>query len=172
MIEQDKILLESELATMISNYGQVSILCLGNELRGNDKIGMYIGRILKERIRPEFREKIILGYNSPVNFLSKIAELNPDLLLVIDAITGDFEQGKIILCGPQVTELQTFTTHYQSITQIRNYLEDTLHKEIEIKILGISIDTVKLMEDMEPEIKKLGDFIAMRLSDVMNKQVN
>ena len=99
LIEYKKSELESSLKELF-NSPKFVILCLGQELRGNDKIGIYIGQELKTSILPKFKDNIVIAYNTPINFLSYISRLKPELILVIDAISGEFEVGKIILSTP------------------------------------------------------------------------
>lgn len=57
------------------------ILALGNELRGDDAIGLILGRKLREK-----GYKVLLCYEAPQNFLGEIPE--GEEILVIDS--GEF----------------------------------------------------------------------------------
>ena len=171
MIKLSKTLLATELANII-HPEQFAILCLGYELRGDDKIGIYIGEQLKSRLPQDQSDRIIIGYNTPINFLGQLAQLKPNLILVIDSVVGDFEKGKIVLSDYQdIAELQTFTTHYQGLSQIESYLENILNKKILIKILGISIDSFEVGEGLDYEIQQQGDFIVKTLEKIISLKV-
>lgn len=63
-----------------------AILCVGNELRGDDAIGIELGKLI-ERAYSDY--KVFYGYDTPEDEAYAIKAYEPDLVLIIDAAVGD-----------------------------------------------------------------------------------
>jgi hydrogenase 3 maturation protease len=142
--------LKEELVALFSPSKNPVIICLGNELRGDDRVGIEIGMTLKDRM--DF--PVLLAHNVPVNYLGKITKLQPDLILFIDAIEAGMESGVILLFTPdEEVELSSFTTHYQEASVLLKFLEKGFDKLPPTYFLGIQIEDTELMSRLSESVE-------------------
>lgn len=63
-----------------------ALLCVGNELRGDDGVGIELGR----RVESEFKDwQVFYGFDTPENEIFAIKEYAPDILVIADAAVGE-----------------------------------------------------------------------------------
>lgn len=124
------------------------ILGVGNELNGDDGVGIYIARKIKET---EDR-KVFLGHTAPENFAGKIQKLRPAQLIIFDA--ADFgghpgEVCEILDPGDQAS------THSPSLKFLIDFVGAPA------KIIGIQ---TKSYDKMSAEVKKAADGLVSDLN--------
>ncbi len=73
----------------------MTILGIGNELRGDDAAGVLVARKLKEKITNRSGILCIEGAEAPENFTSVIRRFSPDLLILVDAGALSLKPGSI-----------------------------------------------------------------------------
>ncbi|MHA2250447.1 MAG: hydrogenase maturation protease [Candidatus Kariarchaeaceae archaeon] len=160
--------LQEELSAVLYDYRNYLIICLGNELRGDDGIGIYIGDELIKKL-PEISAKVILAHNTPVNFLGKIVKINPDLLIIVDAIDLQVEVGTIALLTPEtIQNTQSTTTHYQELDDLLKFLEVEMGKLPLVSILGIQIDQIEFNTEINGQVKQAGDKVISIFLNILN----
>lgn len=129
--------------------GHFQIICLGNEDRGDDGIGIYIGRKLGNGV--------ILAMNTPVNFLGKIVREDPHVLVIIDGIDAGLASGDIVVADERIVkDSGSQTTHYQDLSDLIHFLNLSGIDPV-LRIIGIQVKTTELYGDMSPEIVKSGE---------------
>ena len=141
--------------------GRVVLLGVGNRIRGDDAAGPELIEILKKR-PPDKGKEIFLfdGGELPENYLIPIANLKPNLVIIVDAVDFGSRPGTVKLFPIRQIPQGSFSTHRLSLRFLGSYLE----KEIQAKIfvLGIQPKSIKLEEKLSPEVKKalrdLADF--------------
>lgn len=161
--------IKTQLSGILSK--QWTMVCMGNELRADDEVGLYIGKTLAEK---SHTEQIILAHNVPANFLSKIVSQEPESLLFVDAIDlrqyeSDIRAGTIALFDPSVTtNTGATTTHYQEMDDLLGFIKRELGYEPLTRILGIQIATTELMAPMTPEVKVKADQLIELINDLLS----
>jgi len=141
--------------------GRVVLLGVGNRLRGDDAAGPELIEILKKR-PPDVGKEIFLfdGEEVPENYLIPMANLKPNLVIIVDAVDFGSRPGTIKLFPIRQIPQGSFSTHRLSLRFLGSYLE----KETQAKIylLGIQPKSIKLEEKLSLEVKKalsdLADF--------------
>jgi len=141
--------------------GKIVLLGVGNRIRGDDAAGPELIEILKKRL-PDIRKEIFLfdGEELPENYLIPMANLKPNLVIIVDAVDFGSRPGTIKLFPIQQIPQGSFSTHRLSLRFLGSYLE----KETQAKIfvLGIQPKSIKLEEKLSLEVKKalsdLADF--------------
>ena len=66
-----------------------ALLCVGNELRGDDGVAIEVGRLV-EQFLPQW--KVFFGYDTPENEFTSLRQFAPDVIVVVDAMSG-FKEG-------------------------------------------------------------------------------
>jgi len=141
--------------------GKIVLLGVGNRIRGDDAAGPQLIGILKKR-PPDRRKEIFLfdGGELPENYLIPIANVKPNLVIIVDVVDFGSRPGTIKLFPIRQIPQGSFSTHRLSLRFLGSYLE----KETQAKIylLGIQPKSIKLGEKLSLEVKKtlrdLADF--------------
>jgi hydrogenase 3 maturation protease len=68
-----------------------ALLCVGNELRGDDGVAIAVGRLVEDSL-PEWR--VFFGYDTPENEFAHLRDYAPDVIVVVDAMSG-FKENQI-----------------------------------------------------------------------------
>ncbi|MFQ5835613.1 MAG: hydrogenase 3 maturation endopeptidase HyCI [bacterium] len=141
--------------------GRVVLLGVGNRIRGDDAAGPKLIEILKKRLPDKGKEIFLFdGEEVPENYLIPIANLKPNLVIIVDAVNFGSRPGIARLFPIRQVPQGSFSTHRLSLRFLCSYLE----KETQAKIylLGIQPKSIKLEEKLSPEVKKtlrdLADF--------------
>ena len=61
--------------------GRVTVVCVGNELNGDDAAGAMASRLIG---KPDGMQ-VIFAHTAPENFLDEIMEYKPDRVVLVDA---------------------------------------------------------------------------------------
>jgi len=108
---------EERLAPIFA--GTAVIVGIGNVMRGDDAFGPMVAGRLEGRIHAE----VVDAGTVPENFLGKIASVEPDTVMLVDA--GDFggEPGDIALLEPNELATTSFSTHVPALALLESFLE-------------------------------------------------
>ena len=168
MLETNLTHLDKKLKSITLSNQRMVIIGLGNPIKGDDGIGVYITEKLKEN-QNNMQVNILTCYNSPANYLGKIATLNPDFIIFIDAVYhSKFEMGDIIIINPnKILEVESFTTHYQSYNVVLDFLNKELNKTLDYLVLGINIENVELGDELSDKIIKSSEIIISSITEMI-----
>lgn len=88
-----------------------ALLCIGNPLRGDDDVGNETGRIVEANLKDW---RVFYGQDVPENEFAALREFAPEILIVVDAMSG-FDEDKIEFS----TSAMIATTYTRRITCLR-----------------------------------------------------
>lgn len=109
-----------------------AILCIGNPLRGDDDVGNEVGRLVEENLK-EWR--VFYGQDVPEDEFGAIREFVPEILIVVDAMSG-FSEGKIEFFDLSDEKDYIYSTHNLPTPVLLSYLRKICPKTL---FLGISV---------------------------------
>lgn len=109
-----------------------ALLCVGNELRGDDGVAIAVGRLVEEQL-PEW--KVFFGYDTPENEFAALREFKPDVIVVVDAMSG-FKNGEIEFLDLSDERTYVYSTHNLPTPILMSYLREICIKTI---FLGIAV---------------------------------
>ncbi|AFL69245.1 hydrogenase 3 maturation endopeptidase HyCI [Sulfurospirillum barnesii] len=109
-----------------------ALLCVGNELRGDDGVAIAVGRLVEEHL-PEW--KVFFGYDTPENEFASLREFAPDVIVVVDAMSG-FKEGKIEFLDLSDERTYVYSTHNIPTPILMSYLREICIKTF---FLGIAV---------------------------------
>ena len=101
----------TELAYKLEHAGQLLFIGVGNVLRSDDGVGVYISRRIIER--PRIR--VLTVEVSIENYIGKIQSMEPEEIIMIDCMDLGSEPGAFSLLEIQQLEDMTFNTHNISL---------------------------------------------------------
>lgn len=109
-----------------------ALLCIGNPLRGDDDVGNEVGRIVTQNLSDW---RVFYGEDVPENEFANIREFAPDVLIVVDAMSG-FDDGKIEFFDLSDERDYIYSTHNLPTPVLLSYLRKICPKTL---FLGISV---------------------------------
>ncbi|MHA1972730.1 MAG: hydrogenase 3 maturation endopeptidase HyCI [Candidatus Hodarchaeales archaeon] len=154
-----------ELTEFISSakQGKLAILCVGNDLRGDDGLGPYIAKKLHELT--EISTLIYDTGNQPENYLSVLAREQITHCLIVDAVEFHQNPGTIGFFEPNdLKEYQvTFSTHFLSMKTLINVFGENTGATF--KVLGIQPKNLEFGSTMCEEV----EIAALKLFALLHK---
>ncbi|MFC1490215.1 hydrogenase 3 maturation endopeptidase HyCI [Candidatus Latescibacterota bacterium] len=125
--------------------GNVVIIALGNELRGDDSAGILFGNLLSGIVSLN----IINAGDTPENFTSIIAEKHPETILIADAMDFGGIPGDIKFVPGERLAKESSSTH-GSLRLFVDFLK--ISTSANIFVLGFQPKSIALGEDISPEV--------------------
>jgi hydrogenase 3 maturation protease len=154
------------LLNKLKNCKKLVIMGIGNELKGDDAVGIYV---VKELMRHFGEEKefvnaknlyLINAGTVPDFFTDILKEINPTHILIIDCALMDKNAGEVKIIKEDEIINYSFSTHTLPLSIIVKYLKKFINAEI--IILGIQpkiIDFCPISEEVKLSGDKLVDML-------------
>jgi hydrogenase 3 maturation protease len=90
---------------------RVAVLGIGNDLSGDDAVGVRIARDLQSRLGPQPDCLVLDAGTAPENFTAPLRRFRPDLVLLVDAAHLSEEPGTVGWIDWQDTDGLSGSTH-------------------------------------------------------------
>ncbi|MEM1983522.1 MAG: hydrogenase maturation protease [Sulfolobales archaeon] len=129
--------LSNKLAETLSGK-EVNIICLGNELRGDDSVGIHICR---ELMRCGIRN-VITCEDDPITCVyESLTERTASTLLIIDAIDLKIKPGTAVIADLDEVEeyLTPLSTHLLPLSTVTKLLKEVTKHDFNVLVLGIQV---------------------------------
>jgi len=117
--------------------GKVVFVGVGNELRGDDGVGVYIAKKLKRR-------KTVNTGVAPENFIGKIKKMKPERIVIFDALEFGGKPGEVRVVDARKTEGLKISTHSLPLSFFCKLFEG-----VEVYLIGI-----------QPKSREFGSFMS------------
>ena len=139
--------------------GKVVILCIGNIERGDDGLGPYLASMINGKVPYE----VIDAGTVPENWTGVITKLNPDTVIMVDAVDFEGKPGEMRIFSGEDIRSGKISTHDVSLKLLTEYLKESV--KADIYVLGIKPQSNRLGEGLSPCIKtSLDSLVGMLLS--------
>jgi len=135
---------------MIKN-SNVVILGIGNPDRGDDGVGPYLAKRLTGRLDAE----VINCEEIPESYTGVIRKLQPDTIMILDAVCMGEKPGAIAVLTRQEVSTAGYSTHNASIGLLMKYLEEETGAEV--LLLGIQPGNTSYGSPMTPRVRETAD---------------
>ena len=146
------------------------LLGIGNTLKGDDGIGIYIAQKLNQYLKAakkeskqagitETRRKIIVidCGTTPENHTAIIRKHNPDTLILVDAADMGLSPGSYRIIPPEKIEVMHFSTHNIPLSIFISYVSEFCGKVI---LIGVQPDKMNVGTVLSSPVQKNGDLVA------------
>ena len=131
------------------------LVFLGNPLRGDDKVGLLIGRRF---IRVSRYPYLVICWKGIENCTSKIKQMNRGSLLIIDAVYASLAPGTIIFAGQgEVDENFLASTHSLPLSILSEVLK------LEFHVLGIQVENTEIDQPVSPSVLRAARMVLQLL---------
>ena len=144
--------------------GRVVILGVGNPLRGDDGAGPY----LIERLRGQIDSTLLNCEEVPENFLGKIAENQPDSVLIVDAIDFGLSPGSAALLEEDELERVALSTHHAPLQLFINCVK--AETGARIFVLGIQPQSMEWGNRISNEVKETLGFLQDMITRALSRR--
>jgi hydrogenase 3 maturation protease len=151
--------LSSDLETFLRDATRVVVIGMGNELRGDDAVGLEVVRILKAH--QGSRLTVYEGHMTPEAFIAPACSLKPSHLLIIDAAELKQKPGTWRLLSRDEIQTGLFTTHYLPATAVADELSHRCGTKV--AFLGVQPKSRETTFTRNTECKKAAQDIAILL---------
>lgn len=131
------------------------IMCIGNPQGGDDALGPYIAKKLKE-----LNIDVIDSRTTPENYTSVVKQINPKKLIIIDAIDMGLKPGEIRIVPKDKIGVMTISTHGIPTSILMKYLEKYVKQ-----VFLIGIQPKNMSGDMTIKIKEKADFLVKIITE-------
>jgi len=146
-----------KLVELLTNKDRkILFVGIGNLLRQDDGIGVYISTRLKEGNNI----KVITAEVSIENYIGKINSTDHDTLVLIDCVDMKKQPGTCELIHPELVHDMTFNTHNISLKRLSEFFRN------EILILAIQPEKVGFGENLSYIVRDAGN----RIIELINKK--
>lgn len=140
-----------ELAKEIAKVDEpfVVIMCIGNEMRGDDGFGPLIAR----RLRVVEKLKIVKVLNCgtvPENYTGVIRRLKPSHVVIVDAVDFGGAPGDVIVSFDPKFDEFTVSSHKPSLTMLAKYIKETIGSKV--ILLGVQPKAIDVGLEMSSEV--------------------
>ncbi len=133
------------------------LIGIGNELKGDDSIGVFIAKNFKAK-----NWKTIEAGTVPENFIGVVHREKPELLVLVDAADMGLPAGEIRRIPPKKAGSAFYCTHSLPLRQFIEITKKNTHKTI---LIGIQPKSTKFGEKASIEAKKAAKKIMQLLKE-------
>jgi hydrogenase 3 maturation protease len=146
------------------------VLGIGNTLKGDDGIGIYIVERVNEYLeevkkgseRAKFigtrREVIAINCGTtPENYTSIIRRHNPDRLILVDAAEMGLSPGAYRIIPPEEIEVMHVSTHSMPLSFLMSYASELCK---DIVLVGIQPEKMDFSTELSSAVRRSGDRVA------------
>jgi hydrogenase maturation protease len=145
------------------------ILFLGNSILADDRIGLIIGEMLKERLESEGKDVEVIekiGYS-----LLDYVEGRESVIIVDSVITERHRIGEIVSLTP--ADLQRFSpssAHYAGLPELLSLMKELdLAPPLDFRVIGIEVEdpyavSTKISRKLETEVNRIAEAVHRLIS--------
>lgn len=136
-----------KLTQLLNTHKKILFAGVGNVLRQDDGVGVYICKRIKQN---GHIQSLVVG-QSIENYIGKIQQLTPDILVVIDCVDFNKSAGDAFLIPLDNLLDYTSNTHNVSFKTLSQFFD------MPVVVLGIQPQNMTYGEDLTPVIKEKAD---------------
>jgi len=152
--------MKTKLAGVIK--GKTVIIGIGNPLRGDDGFGPALVASIDGKVDA----LCIDAGTAPENYTGKIVKVDPDTLIIVDAVHLEKEVGAVKVLKGEEIESRGFTTHDLSPNMFMEYIKNNTRADI--YLLGVQPGNLGFGSDMSDPVKKRLAELGAILKEVKN----
>lgn len=159
--------LEAQLRGWLEGCTRVSILGIGNPMRGDDALGVEIVRLMRRKVT---RNVSLLDCEIvPENFVGEVEAFQPTHVLLVDAAEFQGAAGDVRFVSPENVAGITLSTHMISLSLLARIIQD--RTTANVMILGVQPKVLEFGEGLSPELEKASTRISRVLLKVLRESV-
>ena len=160
--------LEGKLDEALRGRKQTAILGIGNELGGDDSLGLLAVKAINKSLTNLPQVEVLLAGTAPENFTGTLRNLSPSHVILIDAAEMGERAGTIKLIEPGSIGEQTPSTHSIPLYVLVEYIEQEIGSKV--IILGIQPKNTTSGTSVSKEVRRSVNRLVLILRQVLRDQ--
>ena len=129
---------------------RAGILGVGNDMRGDDGIGVFLARELEKELGKS-EGMLIIGTQVPENFIKPILDFRPDIIIILDSADFGGKPGNFRVVEKEEIMEFLISTHNMPLTVFLKALEPLNAKKI---LIGIQPRSLEFGNGLSEELRK------------------
>lgn len=150
--------MKTKIKKLLKNKEKPLFLGLGNEIKGDDGVGVFIAKKIKKDY------ETIIGEKNPEKHLKKIKEERPDLLFIIDSVNNNSSPGSVVFSEAKKIKKRSMSSHRMPIPVLVKILKDEI-PNLKVYLIGIQPKNIEIKEKLSDEVKETAETIVNLLRD-------
>ena len=150
---------------------RICLVGVGNDLRGDDSVGLEVARALLSDVRCRNRPDLLVfeGGPAPENRTGEIRAFQPGLVLFIDAAQMDEPPGTIRWIPLDTIDGMSASTHSMPLSILARYI--SLEFSCEVAVLGIQPGQNAIGSELTPPVRAAVDEIVDEICALLNRNL-
>lgn len=144
---------------------RVAVMGVGNELKGDDALGLHLARALKPRVHASERLLVVEAGLAPENFCGLLRRFKPDVIILVDAAHMGAAPGTVRALDLDSAARAGLSTHNPSFHMLVKYLRAELG--CEFVVLGVQVAQFSFEAPLSPLVEASVDALAQQLADML-----
>ena len=144
------------------------VICgIGNDIRGDDAFGVLVA----ERLKGLLDNPNVLVINCgevPENYMGKIKDFKPDLVVFVDAVDFRGDVGEYIIADPEGTIGEAVSTHGLPLKFVTQFMKTMI--KAEFVLIGCQPASTGLFEEPSEVIRERAERLAELLAGILGKR--
>jgi len=161
--------LEQELKKFIQDHKKMIVLCIGNDMRGDDAAGPIVAEKLNQKILscPEKYSdiKVVNAGTVPENYTGLIRSESPSHIIFVDAVEMGQNPGSLRLVYEDEIANYSISTHAMPLSFMIKYLKS--FSDAEVILIGIQPKSLEMFEKVSEELKEGIELLIMDLQKTL-----
>ena len=161
-------MLVQELKKFIHGHEKIIILCIGNDMRGDDAAGPIIAEKLKHEILScpdKYPNVTVVNAGTvPENYTGLIRSENPSHIIFVDAVEMGQDPGSLRLVYEDEIANYSISTHAMPLSFMIKYLKS--FSDADVILVGIQPKSLEMFEGVSNELKKGVEYLMMDLQRI------
>ena len=143
--------LKLEEVFKIARGKRVLVVTLGNELRGDDSLGVKLAEAL---CKQGLGDKLLNAGIMLENLISVIIRKRPEVVIFVDAIDANLNPGEIVIYDfdEGFKEVTPLSTHKLPLKVIAKFIREEL-SNVKILLIGVQVKSYEFGDEMSDEVK-------------------
>ncbi|MCD6096364.1 MAG: hydrogenase maturation protease [Thermoprotei archaeon] len=135
----------------IAHEKRILVVTLGNELRGDDSLGVKLAEAL---CKQGLGDKLLNAGIMLENLISVIIRRRPEVVIFVDAIDANLNPGEIVVYDfdEDFKEITPLTTHKLPLKVIAKFIRKEL-SDVKIFLIGVQVKSYEFGDEMSEEVK-------------------
>jgi len=135
-----------------------ALLGVGNSLRGDDGAGPELLRILRHKTTATLFD---CG-EVPENYLDEIIKIQPEMVVVVDAVNLGMEAGTVALLEENSFQSAGWSTHHGSLRPLMKYIK--ANTKADVFVLGIQPKSTEFGAEISSEVRQTLDLLQLLIT--------
>ena len=162
-------MLEQKLKKFIQNHKKMVVLCIGNDMRGDDAAGPIVAEKLNQKILscPEKYSdiKVVNAGTVPENYTGLIRSESPSHIIFVDAVEMGQDPGSLRLVYEDEIANYSISTHAMPLSFMIKYLKS--FSDVEVILIGIQPKSLEMFDKVSEELKEGIELLVMVLQKTL-----